>query len=93
MRTYGAIVTNQIIVEKVLRSLNSKFYHVVAAIEESKDLSIFTFDELMGSLQAYEVRINRSLEEAEEKALQVQDGDGRRGHGRGGFRGRFPGRG
>ena len=58
MLSDGEKVTDQIIVEKVWRSLNPKFDHVVAAIEESKDLSVFSFDELMRSLQAYEVRIN-----------------------------------
>lgn len=97
MRTYGAKIEDQTIVEKVLRSLNSKFDHVVAAIEESKDLSIFSFDELMGSLQVHEVRINRGVEKEEEKAFQVQDNSFKRGRGRGnyrgGFRGRSPGRG
>ncbi|KAJ8628315.1 hypothetical protein MRB53_021622 [Persea americana] len=97
MRTYGAKIDDQTIVEKVLRSLNSKFDHVVAAIEESKDLSIFSFDELMGSLQVHEVRINRGVEKEEEKAFQVQDNSFKRGRGRGnyrgGFRGRSPGRG
>ncbi|KAH0661378.1 hypothetical protein KY284_026309 [Solanum tuberosum] len=96
MRSYGEKVTDQIIVGKVLRSLNPKFDHVVAAIEESKDLSVFSFDELMGSLQAHEARINRSVEKNEEKAFQVKDattkyGDNNglasRGRGRGGFRG------
>lgn len=32
---------------KVLRSLTLKFDHVVAEIKEAKDLSIFSFDELM----------------------------------------------
>jgi len=59
MRSYGEKVTDQIIVEKVLRSLNPKFDHVVTAIEEFKDQSVFSFDELMGSLQAHEARINR----------------------------------
>ena len=45
MRSYGE-VTDQIILEKVLRSLNPKFGHVVAAIEESKDLSVFSFDKM-----------------------------------------------
>ena len=50
MRSYGEEVSDQTIVAKILRSLTHKFDHVVAAIEESKDLAIFSFDELMGSL-------------------------------------------
>ena len=73
-------------------------------IEESKDLYVFSFDELMSSLQAHEARLNRSLKKNEEKAFQVKEeassqkdkfkksagrGCGRGGfHGRGGFRGR-----
>ncbi|KAA0063730.1 Retrovirus-related Pol polyprotein from transposon TNT 1-94 [Cucumis melo var. makuwa] len=69
MRTYGDTVTDQI-VEKVLRSLTPKFDHIVTAIEESNDLSIFT--ELMESLQAHESRINRSMERNEEKVFQFR---------------------
>ena len=50
MKTYGSPNKNQTVVAKVLRSLTSKFDHVVAAIEESKDLKIFIIDELSGSL-------------------------------------------
>ena len=63
----------QTIVEKVLRSLTPKFDDVVAAIKESKDLSTFSFNELMGSLQAHGSRINRSTKRNEEKAFQVKD--------------------
>jgi len=96
MRSYGEKVTDQTIVEKILRSLAPKFDHVVAAIEESKDLSVFSFDELMGSLQAHEARLNRSTEKNEEKAFQVKEeaakygennGPANRGRGRRGFRG------
>lgn len=72
MRLYGEEIFDKTIVAKVLRSLTKKFDHVVAAIEESKDLSVFSFDELMGSLLAHETRLNRSVESNEEKAFQVK---------------------
>ena len=73
MHTYGEKISKETIVVKVLRSLIPKFNHVVVAIEEAKDLSILSVDELMGSLQAHEARINRSSEKNEEKALQVKE--------------------
>ena len=68
---------------------------MVATIEEAKNLSILSVDELMGLLQARELRINRSSERIEEKALQVKEkinNEGEsirlasRSRGRGGFR-------
>lgn len=93
MRSYGENITNETIVAKVLRSLPPKFDHVVAAIEESKDLSIFSFDELMGSLQAHETRINKFPEIEEEKAFQTEEleylhrNQHLHGRGRGNYRG------
>lgn len=49
-RSYGEIISNITIVSKVLRSLTKDYNHVVATIEESKDLSTYGFDELMRSL-------------------------------------------
>ncbi|KAL4377627.1 hypothetical protein GQ457_02G041370 [Hibiscus cannabinus] len=72
MRNYGEKCSDYIVVTKVLRSLTSRFDHVVAAIEESKDLTQMSFDELMGSLQAHEARINRPEENIEEKAFHVK---------------------
>ncbi|XP_010272329.1 PREDICTED: uncharacterized protein LOC104608133 [Nelumbo nucifera] len=104
MKSYGEEVFDVTVVAKVLRSLTPKFDHVVAAIEESKDLSNFSFDELMDSLQAHEARLNRSVEKSEEKAFHVKgessnhmdepkDAAGK-GRGRGGHCGRGgPGRG
>ncbi|KAH0661898.1 hypothetical protein KY284_026829 [Solanum tuberosum] len=97
MKTYGENVNNETVVSKVLRSLTKGFDHVVAAIEESKDLSTYNFDELMSSLLAHEVRISRSNEKVEEKAFQAKgepfykgksEYSSGRGRGRGGYRGR-----
>lgn len=97
MRSYGEDISNEIVVSKVLRTLNETFDRVVPAIEESKDLSTYTFDELMSSLLAHEARFKKSSTKVEEKAFQVKgessfkgksDNFGGRGQGRGSFRGR-----
>ncbi|GKV31343.1 hypothetical protein SLEP1_g40039 [Rubroshorea leprosula] len=59
MRKYGDDVPEQKVVEKILRSLPKKYDHIVAAIEESKDLSVLTTDELLGSLFSHEDRMKR----------------------------------
>jgi hypothetical protein len=62
---------------KVLRSLTTKFDHVVATIEESKDLSTYTFDELMGTLQVHETRLNQSEEKDNSKVFLTKSNSGR----------------
>ncbi|KAK2994414.1 hypothetical protein RJ640_009641 [Escallonia rubra] len=47
------------VVEKILRSLDPKFDHVVVAIEESNDTETMTVDELSGKLQVHEDKIKR----------------------------------
>jgi len=101
MKTYGENVSNETIVSKVLRSLTKDFDHVVPAIEESKDLSNYSFDALMSSLLAHEADVNWSYEKVEEKTFQVKgetsvdpgSGCASSSCGRGGFRGRGRGRG
>ncbi|XP_039144872.1 uncharacterized protein LOC120282179 [Dioscorea cayenensis subsp. rotundata] len=72
MWAFGDAIIDQMIVAKVLRSLTPRFDHVVAATKESKDLTQFSIGELSGSLQAHEVRMNKSAEKSEEKAFQVK---------------------
>ena len=46
------------IVRKILRSLPKSFHAKVTAIEESKDLDDFKVQELIGSLQTYELSLS-----------------------------------
>ncbi|GJZ79695.1 retrovirus-related pol polyprotein from transposon TNT 1-94 [Tanacetum coccineum] len=62
----------KIAIAKILRNLPPKFDHVVAAIEESKDMTTLAFDEFIGSLQAHEVRINRNVAREDEQVFQVR---------------------
>ena len=72
MRSYGENISNKNFVCRVLRSLTSKFDHVVVAIEEYKDISTYSFDELISSFLAQEARLSRYQEKFEEKAFQVK---------------------
>jgi hypothetical protein len=58
IRLTGESIPNQRIVEKVLKSISKKFEMVVTTILESKDLSNFSTDELMGSLLTHETRLH-----------------------------------
>ncbi|KAM1087404.1 hypothetical protein ACFX2B_012784 [Malus domestica] len=57
MRRNGERLDEVRVVEKILRSLTSKFEHVVTAMEESKDLEAMSAEELLGSLLVHEQRI------------------------------------
>jgi len=94
----GESLSSNRVVEKILRSLTDNFENIVCAIEESKDLSTLTVEELAGSLKAYEQRRKKKKEKSLEQALQakatIRDGkvfyaQNTRGRGRGrGQRGR-----
>jgi hypothetical protein len=58
IRLTGEVITDQRIVEKVFKSLPKKFKMVVTAILESKDLSRFSIDELIGSLVTHETKLH-----------------------------------
>ncbi|GKE10034.1 zf-CCHC domain-containing protein, partial [Tanacetum coccineum] len=54
-------------VRKFFRALPSKWRPKVTAIEESKDLSKLSLDELVGNLKVYEVVLEKDLEIAKKK--------------------------
>jgi hypothetical protein len=58
IRLISETITDQRIVEKILRSLPKKFEMVVTTILESKNLSRFSRDELIGSLVTHETRLH-----------------------------------
>ena len=69
MRTHGETMTDVTIIEKILRSMTSKFNYVVCSIKESKDIDELSIDELQGSLLVYDQKFSR--EDKEEQALKA----------------------
>ncbi|CAN1247340.1 hypothetical protein LINGRAPRIM_LOCUS3449, partial [Linum grandiflorum] len=70
IKVTGATIDEKKIVERILRSLTPKFEHVVAVIEETKDLAKLSMTELMGSLVAHEQRLSRFNNQPLEQAFQ-----------------------
>lgn len=58
MKTYGEEISDGRIVEKILISLSEKFDSIIVVIEETKDISKMSVQELMGSLKSYEQRLS-----------------------------------
>lgn len=80
--------------EKILRSMTSRFDDVVCSVEESNDLDVLIIDELQNNLLVYEQRMN-SHGRGDEQALKIsyEEKFGGRRRGRGASRGRGSGRG
>lgn len=74
MKACEKIVTNQNMVEKILRTMSPRFDYIVVAIKESKDVEKMIVEGLQGSLEAHELKLlTQNAEKVnEEQALQVQ---------------------
>ncbi|KAH9332112.1 hypothetical protein KI387_043693 [Taxus chinensis] len=93
----GEYVKEELIVQKVLRSLIPKFDSKVSIIEEVKDLNTLNMDELHGTLTPYEMRVMdsklamkeisfKSENKTKDKKVKVDDGAHEVGH----FYDKFP---
>jgi hypothetical protein len=72
MTTHGVSLTQSQIVEKILRSMTTKFEYVVCSIEQSSDTTTMSIDELQSSLLVHEGRMNHHKVKQEEQALKLQ---------------------
>ena len=57
MKGFGEKIEEASLVQKILRSLPDRFNPKVSAIEEINDIKTFSFDQLLGTLTTYEMRI------------------------------------
>ncbi|XP_074293123.1 uncharacterized protein LOC141620050 [Silene latifolia] len=64
VKSLGREFESEDIVRKILRSLSDKWQRKVTAIEEAKDLSKLSLNELMGSLMAHELSLAKCLGES-----------------------------
>ncbi|XP_014490824.1 uncharacterized protein LOC106753519 [Vigna radiata var. radiata] len=92
MKANGGNKGDVAVVEKILRSMTSKFDYVVSSIEESKDTDTLTIDELQSSLLVHELRMTSHVEEVHALQITHTDQHAEQGRGRGG-RGGFGRRG
>ena len=72
IRAHGETLEKRRIVDKVLRSVLARFDSIVVAIEEIKDPSQFSVDELHASLVSHECRLNRETSSSLEHAFKTQ---------------------
>ncbi|KAK3001482.1 hypothetical protein RJ639_021878 [Escallonia herrerae] len=70
MRFHGEKMEDVTIVEKILRSLTTKFNYVVCSIEESKDIDTLSLDEL----QKEGVEVKVEVKEGEIEAIEMAAG-------------------
>jgi hypothetical protein len=71
MKGLGEKFDDSLLVQKILRSLPDKFNPKVSAIEELNDLKTLSIDQLLGTLIAYEMRINKDKYNTREESFKA----------------------
>ena len=70
MKVHGEKMEQVMIIEKILRSMTSRFDYVVCSPEEPNDLTKLIIDELQSGLLVHEQRMNCHVQ-SDEQALNV----------------------
>src|SRR3954462_6435459 len=70
MKAYGETLSEQVIIEKILRSLTPQFDYIVVSIEHCKDLETMRIEKLQSSLEAQELRPTERTSEREVEQAQ-----------------------
>jgi len=68
-------MSDEKLVRKILRSLPERFDMKVIAIEEAQDISSLKVDELIGSLQNFEININSKIDKKGKGTAFISDID------------------
>jgi hypothetical protein len=71
MKGLGEKIEDVFLVQKILRSLPDRFNPKVSAIEELNDLKALPFDQLLGTLTAYEMRIVKDKPTSREASFKA----------------------
>jgi hypothetical protein len=71
MKGLGEKFDDSLLVQKILRSPPDKFNPKVFAIEELNDLKTLSIDQLLGTLAAYEMRINKDKSSTRETSFKA----------------------
>ncbi|XP_057425914.1 uncharacterized protein LOC130719307 [Lotus japonicus] len=71
----GEPMSDEKLVRKILRSLPNKFDMIVTAIDEAQDISSIKVDELIGSLQTFEMSLNDRPEKKNKSIAFVSNMD------------------
>ncbi|GAU36721.1 hypothetical protein TSUD_318190 [Trifolium subterraneum] len=73
MKNCGSTLSEEEMVEKVLRTLTHKFDHIVVTIEQTRDLSEIKMEDLQNTLEAHELKhCERNHGKEDEQALFVK---------------------